>query len=116
MAKISTKTKLRKYQKIILDLLQKHADYLQNYPEYSLVLDAKSRNYLLLYIGWNHNKYEHNVILHFRLAEDGKVWVMLNHTDKPFEIDLLTAGVPAQDIVLGMKTPKMRALGEFAVE
>jgi hypothetical protein len=116
MAKLSIKTKIKRHEKIVLAILQERIDYLKNVKEFYLVLDKKEKHYMLIYNGWVNEKYKHSVMLHLHIAETGKIWILLNDMDTPLVDELLKAGISSQEIVMGMYSPKMREVGEFAVE
>lgn len=56
----------------------------------------------------------HAVILHMRL-QNGKVWIEQDGTETGVADELLQAGIPKDDIVLGFYRPERRAITEFAV-
>lgn len=46
---------------------------------------------------------------------DGKIWVQYDGTEEGVATELVDAGVPKVDIVLGFRHPSVRQYTEFAV-
>ena len=44
-----------------------------------------------------------------------KIWIPQNTTEVDIALELMSMGVPKQDIVIGFHTPKMRQFTDFAV-
>ena len=44
-----------------------------------------------------------------------KIWIQQNTTEVDIALELMSMGVPKQDIVIGFHTPKMRQFTDFAV-
>ena len=63
-------------------------------------------------IGWNEDKYLHATPIHINLIGD-KIWIQYDDTEEGVATDLLAAGVPNEDIVLGFRHPKVRQYTEF---
>jgi hypothetical protein len=107
-------TRLR-YQQIIKTILQEHANYRNTIPDgyhSQLLFDDERGGYLVLDIGWNQDKYLHATPIHINLIE-GKIWIQYDDTEEGVATDLLAAGVPNEDIVLGFRHPKVRQYTEF---
>lgn len=105
-----------KYQDIIKRLLQNHADYRTALPDgySSQVLFDERGQYLILDIGWTGDKYLHSTPIHLSLIGE-KIWIQCDDTEEGVATDLLEAGVPKEDIVLGFRHPKVRQHTGFAV-
>ncbi|MCG8362198.1 MAG: XisI protein [Pseudanabaenales cyanobacterium] len=109
-------TQLR-YQSIIKDILQNHADYRAALPDSytsQVIFDDERGQYLVLDFGWNGDKYLHATPIHISLIGD-KVWIQFDDTEEGIATDLMTAGVSREDIVLGFRHPKIRRHTGFAV-
>ena len=65
-------------------------------------------------LGWNDDKYLHTTPIHLDLIDD-KIWIQYDDTEEGVATDLLEAGVPKEDIVLGFRHPKVRQHTGFAV-
>lgn len=78
-----------------------------------LALDEDRDQYLWFRFGWDDRKLVQHIIIYLCI-KNGKVWVEQDATDLCVVDDLVGAGIPAQDIVLGFHHPQKRALTEFA--
>ncbi|NJL21562.1 MAG: XisI protein [Leptolyngbyaceae cyanobacterium SM1_3_5] len=106
-----------KYIGIIKSILQKHAEYRAALPdEYAsqALFDDERGQYLVLDIGWKDDKGLHTTPIHLSLV-DGKIWIQYDDTEEGIATDLMEAGVPKEDIVLGFRHPKVRQHTGFAV-
>jgi hypothetical protein len=68
----------------------------------------------VLEVGWKGGKRVHGSVIHIDIRE-GKVWIEHNATDIRIGEDLVAAGIPRQDIVLGFQPPEMRPFTKFGV-
>ena len=106
-----------KYQDIIKNILQNHANYRATLPDdynSQVVFDDERGHYLVLDFGWSGNKYLHAAPIHISLSDD-KVWIQSDETEEGIATDLIEAGIPKEDIVLGFRYPKLRPYTGFAV-
>jgi hypothetical protein len=109
-------TRLR-YQSIIKNVLQNHANYRATLPDgytSQIIFDDERGQYLVLDMGWNGDKYLHATPIHLSLIGD-KVWVQYDDTEEGVATDLMAAGVPREDLVLGFRHPKIRQHTGFAI-
>lgn len=81
---------------------------------YQLIMDEKSRNYILLTDGWIDESRFYGILIHIQVKEDGRVWLHDDNTDLIVVDWLLERGIPKKDMVLGWHTPSMRPDTEFA--
>lgn len=102
----------------VRQILERVAGHLKRIPkpgvETVLSSDAGEGVFALLRIGWHAGKRVSNVVILARVR-DGKVWIEDDNTDLCFADELMRAGVPASDIVLGFQPPDRRHLTAFAV-
>jgi len=104
-----------KYKEIIKTLLQGHANFRNTIPDgyqSQLLFDDERGGYIVLDIGWNENKYLHATPIHINLI-DGKIWIQYDDTEEGVATDLLAAGIPKEEIVLGFRHPRVRQYTEF---
>lgn len=108
--------KLDLYRKILQDLLSKHAKHLPSHGEIEPlpIADTENDNYLLIDLGWDKSGRVHAVAFHIRIKA-GKVWLEWDGTETGLTEELIEAGIPQEDIVLGFYRPERRALTGFAV-
>lgn len=110
------KSKIKKYQKILLEILKEQK---RDYPldpemEDQIVADTERNHYQLVRTGWVKNDHFNDILMQFDIKPDGKIWIQSNWTDVPLEIELIKRGVPTSDIVLGMQPPAYRKFSDFA--
>lgn len=110
--------KLATYRQIVQKIL---TDYQQwaagaNQPDVGqcVSFDEKRDHYFWFYVGWNGKQREFGVTAYLRI-ENGKIWLEEDWTKQGIANDLLEAGIPAEDIVLGFQHPSKRPLTEFAI-
>ncbi|MDZ8262853.1 XisI protein [Nostoc sp. ChiQUE01b] len=107
-----------KYQDIIKTVLQNHANYhrtgLPDGYASQVLFDDERGQYLVLDIGWSGDKYLHATPIHLSLIGE-KIWIQWDDTEEGVATNLLEAGVPKEDIVLGFRHPKVRQYTGFAV-
>lgn len=116
MAKISIATQIKQYQKIILEVLEaEYNDRKIDTDNLFMIVDKTHKHYQLVYNGFRQLQYIYNVLIHFQIVEDGKIWIWLNHTESLIADELMKKGVPASDIVLGFHPKQYRAYSGFSV-
>lgn len=107
------------YAQILANYVKKLAEErnnaLGNSIEYQAIVDENGGHFQLLSMGWSGYKFVYQVLMHFDLKPNGKVWVQQNNTEILIDKDLGEMGIPKTDIVPGFKPEEMRALGGFAV-
>lgn len=104
------------YADVVKRLLLEYADRYSIEGENPLrpLFDDANQSYLLLDSNWLGKEYVHHTPIHVDII-DGKIWVQYDDTEDGFASDLLEAGVPAADIVLGFRPPELRPFTEFAI-
>ncbi|MFN0200181.1 MAG: element excision factor XisI family protein [Bacteroidia bacterium] len=114
--KLSTKTKIKRYEKILIQLLEEWKDYLKNYADsHFYIIDKTNREYLFFENGWREKRYVHLVMFHLAIHESGKVLFRVNHTDKDIAGDLVEMGIDKADLVFLMQPEKVRPYTGFGV-
>jgi XisI protein len=86
----------------------------QDAIEHQVILDKENGHYQVLTIGWQGGRRVYDVLLHADL-KNNKFWIQQDYTQPSLTDQLLEAGVPKSDIVLGFQPPQARALTDFAV-
>ncbi|MBD2355638.1 XisI protein [Tolypothrix sp. FACHB-123] len=79
-----------------------------------LILDEQRDQYLWLRCGWDGKRRVQHIILYLQI-QNGKIWVEEDSTNLAIVDDLLAAGIPKTDIILGFHHPSKRAMTEFAI-
>ncbi len=103
------------YRKIIVTLLNNMAESISvnSGIDKVVIADHASDNYMLLFVGWDHGYREMNIGVYFRIR-DGKIWLEANYGPDEVAEDLVAAGVPRTDIVLGFQPDFLRPLTNYA--
>jgi hypothetical protein len=86
----------------------------KNDTEIQLLFDKERHHYQVLNIGWKSQKRVYGIIIHIDL-KDEKIWIQRDGTEIGIANQLIAAGVPKKDIVLGFQAPYKRSLTDFAV-
>ncbi|HET6384337.1 MAG TPA: XisI protein [Armatimonadota bacterium] len=109
--------RMKEYREIIKKLLREREQiarpFLPPGLELVCVFDDRSGCYGLLTLGWMKGERVCGDTLLLRI-KDGKVWVEDDQTDAPIAEDLVEAGIPPEEIVLGFQPQEMRAHMDFA--
>ncbi len=110
--------KIAHYRNVIKSILNQNVELVSQQPqsgvESLLAFDEEHDQYLWLTSGWQQRHRVHGVTLHVRL-QNGKIWVEQDWTEDGIATDLVNAGVPREDIVLGFCDPEDRDMTEFAL-
>mgnify|MGYP006272710859 CR=1 FL=1 len=107
--------KLAKYQAIVREVLQaEKIDRPDSDLRDVIISDPQSGHYQLLRTGWESGRFLHDIVFHFHIKPDGKIWLLQNNTDIPITDQLLKKGVPTTDIVLGFHPPELRKFTDYA--
>lgn len=108
--------KLELYRSCIQTLLSKHSQYKSRDEdiESELFFDPVRDRYQLMRVGWKGLKRIYYTVLHFDI-KDGKIWLQQNTTDIDVGEELLSMGIPKEDIVLGLHPPYKRPYTNYGV-
>ncbi|MFN0036953.1 MAG: XisI protein [Saprospiraceae bacterium] len=111
--------KVKKYQEILVGLLQEYAVFLagSNSPvKPQVIADREGNHFQLMKSGWDavSQRFVFGILFHFDIIE-GKIWLQLNNTEFYIADELEERGVPKSDIVLGFQPPVARQERELAV-
>jgi hypothetical protein len=79
-----------------------------------IAFDEKHDQYLWFRFGWEEQQRIQHIIMYLCI-KNGKIWVEEDATNLCVVDDLLVAGIPQTDIVLGFHHPRKRDLTEFAI-
>jgi hypothetical protein len=78
------------------------------------VFDRVNDRYLLVNVGWDSGRRVHGSLVHIDLI-NGKVWIQRDGTEHGIAKELVQAGIPKSDIVLGFRSPEIRPYTEYAI-
>ncbi|QOV21979.1 XisI protein [Anabaenopsis elenkinii] len=113
--------KLEKYREAIQKVLTEYYEMTKNQDRENREIEASDRlafdeardQYLWFRFGWDDKKLVQHIIMYLCIKND-KIWVEEDATNLCVVDDLLSAGIPQSDIVLGFHHPSKRGLTEFA--
>src|SRR5438270_11335794 len=107
---------LDRYREIVRRLIEEYSSYKPAYGDIrtEAVVDREHDHYEVMQVGWDKHRRVHGSIIHIDIR-DGKVWIEHNGTDKRIGEELVAAGIPRQDIVLGFQPPDLRPHTEYGV-
>lgn len=77
--------------------------------ESELLFDEKNDRYLLLHIGWLEGQRIHSTVLHLDIIDE-KIWIQCNDTEFVLKDELMSLGISARDIVIGIQPPSVRKM------
>ena len=111
--------RLNSHRAAVRRLMERHAELLRQAgagcgTESTLVVDQGQQRFVLLELGWDGRRRVNYTHLHVHLKDD-KIWVEEDWTEDGIATELVAAGVPREDIVLGFQPPERRHLTAFAV-
>lgn len=102
------------YSELVQTVLERHTEnHLSEDTEKELIFDCQTNRYLLVHLGWENEERVYGCVVHVDI-KDGKIWIQRDGTEVGVANELVTAGVPKQDIVLGFHAPYKRKFTEFA--
>ena len=83
-------------------------------PKVEAIIDPEHDHYEVMQVGWDGVRRIHGSVIHLDII-DGKIWIQYDGTTRPVAEELLAAGVPREDIVLGFHPEDVRRMTDFAV-
>jgi len=108
--------RIETYRDIIKRVMSDLVDYIpvEEGIRTELLLDDLDGHYQVMQIGWKDRRRIHGTLFHVDLI-GGKVYVEHDGTDLALVDDLIGAGIPKHDIVMGFHPPTHRKYTDFAV-
>jgi hypothetical protein len=108
--------KLVTYRSQVRTLLQRYTAHKPPYGdiELQLIEDTEHDHYQIFSVGWDKSRRIHGCTVHLDI-KDGKIWIQHNSTEDNLAEELVTLGIPKDDIVLGFQAPSRRRYSEYAV-
>jgi hypothetical protein len=108
--------RLAEYREIVRRIVR---DYGQSPPSHGqiqneVVVDPGQDHYEVLHVGWDGERRVHGSVIHLDII-GGKIWIQYDGTNWPVADELIAAGVPREDIVLGFHPASVRPHTGFAV-
>lgn len=109
--------KLTKYAKILSDYLAEYASNRMSKVDihYQFVQDNNHHHYQVVRMAWIKGIFRCDIVFHFEIKPDAKIWLWVNNTDILVTEDLVDLGIPKKDMVIGFQPPEVRAYTGYAV-
>jgi len=106
---------LDQYRAIIKHMLNEYAKFKPSHGEIETeaIFDPEKDHYELVHVGWHDTKRIHGSVIHIDI-KDGRVWIQHDGTSDGIADELVEAGIPKEEIVLGFRYPQYRKYTEFA--
>lgn len=107
---------LERYRQIVCQLIGEYASYKPSHGEIETeaIIDSQRDHYEVMHVGWDGQRRVHGSVVHIDIIE-GKIWIQHDGTNRPVAEELLEAGVPGQDIILGFHPAQVRQYTDFGV-
>ncbi|MEY3402751.1 MAG: hypothetical protein RLZZ86_2367 [Cyanobacteriota bacterium] len=108
--------RLNEYQQIIQEVLTEYAaiPYYHRELQTAVIIGKDDKDYLLITSGWEKSVRVHGCIVHIQII-DSKIWIQRDGTEDGIANDLVNAGIPKDQIVLGFHPLEIRPYTEYAV-
>ncbi|MDJ0536547.1 MAG: XisI protein [Xenococcaceae cyanobacterium MO_207.B15] len=108
--------KVDKYRSYIQSILKEYASHKPTYGEVEveLIFDSDRDHYQVVHAGWNKDHRVYGCVIHIDIKQE-KIWIQYNGTEVDFAEELVSLGVPKEDIVLAFHAPYKRQYTGFAV-
>jgi hypothetical protein len=108
--------RLERYREIVRRIIAEYAGYKPSHGqiETEAVVDRDRDHYEVLHVGWDGVRRVHGSVIHIDII-GGKVWVQYDGTSRPVAEELVAAGIPREEIVLGFHPANVRQHTGFAV-
>ncbi|NJL51304.1 MAG: XisI protein [Hydrococcus sp. SU_1_0] len=97
--------KMNKYRQIVCRFLQ---DFANDDPEAQLIFDSERGRFLVMHVAWRNDYRIYGCAIQLDLI-DRHVWIQNNSTEIYVDRELIERGIEAKDIVLGFRSPSVRA-------
>lgn len=107
---------LKPYSEIVSNLIHEYASYKPSHGqiETEAIIDTQRDHYEVMHVGWDGVRRVHGSVVHIDII-DGKIWIQYDGTTRSVAEDLLVAGVPREDIILGFHPAELRQYTDFGV-
>jgi hypothetical protein len=108
--------KLASYRQIIRNVLLPYTQITYaNVPVRNIaVFDDEHGQYLIMSDGWDGVRHLHGCLIHIEIIGN-RLWVQRDGTEDGITDELVVAGIPKQDIVLGFQEPAVRKYTGYGV-
>ncbi|CAD0232113.1 XisI protein-like protein [Planktothrix agardhii] len=107
---------LVQYREVIQEKLKEYTEIPYAYGDLQcrLIVSEDRNNFLLITLGWEDDVQVHGCLVHIEVIGD-KIWIHRDGLEDGIANELVKAGIPKTQIVLGFHPPNIRPHTEFAV-
>ena len=107
---------LVQYREVIQEKLKEYTEIPYAYGDLQcrLIVSEDRNNFLLITLGWEDDVQVHGCLVHIEVIGD-KIWIHRDGLEDGIANELVKAGIPKTQIVLGFHPPNIRPYTEFAV-
>ncbi len=107
--------RLENYRQIIRDVLSEYLklQYANGEIRNEAVFDRENDHYMIVSVGWQGVKRVHGALMHIDII-NGKIWIQRDGTEHGIARELVAAGIPKDQIMLGFHTADVRPHTEYA--
>ena len=107
---------LAQHRKIIKDVLIPYTQIPYSHGELICkpIFDETHDSYILMTLGWDRQTRVHGCLIHLDII-DGKIWVQRDETEDGVTYELVEAGIPKDQIVLGFHPAHVRPHTGYAI-
>jgi hypothetical protein len=98
--------RVNEYRQQVQAFLQ---DFAADDPSTQVVFDTERDCYLAIHNHWHNDARTYGCAIHLDII-DGQVWIQHNSTEIAIDQELRDRGVAKEDIILGFRSPSVRAL------
>src|SRR5437660_7556920 len=108
--------RLEHYRTVVSRLIGEYASYKPSHGQIKTeaIVDRDRDHYEVMHVGWDGIRRVHGSVIHIDIV-DGKIWIQHDGTSRPVAEELVAAGIPRDDIVLGFHPAEVRHHTGFAV-
>jgi len=106
---------LNHYQQMIEHVLAQYLEitYTNGDIHNEPIFDRDHGQYVIMSIGWQGVRRIHGCLVHITV-QDGKIWIQRDGTEHGIANDLVAAGIPRDQIVLGFYSTSTRQYTDYA--
>lgn len=103
------------YHELVEKILQQYAKIaVGEGTEVEVIADGARGHYLVMFVGWRDEVQVYGSLIHIDI-KGNRIWIQRDGTQEGIAQQLVDAGVPKSDIVLGYRSPFVRQFTGFAV-
>ena len=108
--------RVNEYSQLIQGILERYAQIPYSHGDITsyVITNAPKDHFMLIVVGWDGKQRVHGCITHVQIIE-GKIWIQRDGIEDGITEELVEAGVPKSDIVLGFQPPEIRPHTGYAL-